>query len=54
MMGEKGSISTRDMPEIVEYPDSNKYLAIASLGEGRFFDTLQRKDNSLDYWDGKP
>ena len=25
------SISTRDMPEVVEYPDSDKYLAMAAL-----------------------
>jgi uncharacterized cupin superfamily protein len=48
------SISTRDMPEVVEYPDSNKYLAMASLGEGKFFDAMHRKDSDLDYWDGEP
>jgi uncharacterized cupin superfamily protein len=48
------SISTRDMPEVVEYPDSNKYLAMASLPDGKFFDSMQRADNTLDYWDGEP
>jgi uncharacterized cupin superfamily protein len=48
------SISTRESPEIVEYPDSDKYLAMASLAEGRFFDTIQRTRNSVDYWDGEP
>ncbi|HTF14641.1 MAG TPA: cupin domain-containing protein [Burkholderiales bacterium] len=48
------SISTRDMPEIVEYPDSRKYLANAPLADGKFFDTLQRTENGLDYWDGEP
>lgn len=48
------SISTRESPEICEYPDSRKYLAIASLGDGKFFDALQRSTNSLDYWDGEP
>jgi len=48
------SISTRDMPEVVQYPDSNKYLTMASLPEGKFFDSMQRADNSLDYWDGEP
>jgi uncharacterized cupin superfamily protein len=48
------SISTRDMPEIVEYPDSNKYLATAPLGAGGAFDALHRKGNNLDYWDGEP
>ena len=47
------SISTRDVPEIVEYPDSEKYLAMTSAG-GRHFSALQRAANSLDYWDGEP
>ena len=48
------SISTRESPEICEYPDSDKYLAMASLAEGRFFDAIQRSRNSVDYWDGEP
>lgn len=30
------SISTRDMPEIVEYPDSGKFLAMNAVHESRF------------------
>ncbi len=48
------SISTRESPEICEYPDSDKYLAMASLPEGKFFDAIQRSRNSVDYWDGEP
>ena len=48
------SISTRDAPEIVEYPDSGKYLASASHGGDRVFDVLQRRGDNLDYWDGEP
>ncbi len=48
------SISTRDMPEIVEYPDSNKYLAMASSGGRPLFDALHRSGSNLDYWDGEP
>jgi uncharacterized cupin superfamily protein len=48
------SISTKDTPEICEYPDSGKYLAEAALGDGKWFDTLQRRANNLDYWDGEP
>ena len=48
------SISTRESPEICEYPDSNKYLAMASLAEGKLFDAIQRSRNSVDYWDGEP
>jgi uncharacterized cupin superfamily protein len=43
------SISTRQRPEICEYPDSDKFLA---YGEG--FDVLQREKDGLDYWDGEP
>jgi uncharacterized cupin superfamily protein len=48
------SISTRDSPEIVEYPDSGKYLATAASGAAGSFGTLQRAANGLDYWDGEP
>jgi uncharacterized cupin superfamily protein len=48
------SISTRESPEIVEYPDSKKFLAIAGSGADVRFDVLQRADNTLDYWDGEP
>ena len=48
------SISTRETPEIVEYPDSGKYLAMAGPQGARTFDTLQRLGDSLDYWDGEP
>ena len=48
------SISTRETPEICEYPDSGKYLAIASLSDGKVFDALQRTTSNLDYWDGEP
>lgn len=37
------SISTCEMPEIVEYPDSEKYLAMAKSNDGEFFDAIQRK-----------
>ncbi len=48
------SISTREMPEIVEYPDSGKYLAMATTPEGKRFDALHRSGENLDYWDGEP
>jgi uncharacterized cupin superfamily protein len=49
------SISTQEVPEICEYPDSNKYLAHAGvegplLGRGK----MHRADTDLDYWDGEP
>jgi uncharacterized cupin superfamily protein len=48
------SISTREFPEICEYPDSNKYLATMRDENGTSFNGLQRTDANLDYWDGEP
>lgn len=48
------SISTQEEPEIYEYPDSGKFLAEGSLQSGTPFEMLQRKGESLDYWDGEP
>jgi len=51
------SISTKDSPEIVEYPDSGKYLAMAvSTQDGRreVFGRMHREKDDLDYWDGEP
>ena len=47
------SISTRETPEICEYPDSGKYSAYASVNGVRAFDGIQRVTNNLDYWDGE-
>jgi uncharacterized cupin superfamily protein len=43
------SISTKEYPEICEYPDSGKYMAY----KGGFTGT-QRLAANLDYWDGEP
>lgn len=48
------SISTKEQPEVCEYPDSGKYLATASAGGKTVLDVLQRAGSSLDYWDGEP
>jgi len=51
------SISTKDTPEVVEYPDSNKYLAMAAgtlNGERKVFGRMHREQDDLDYWDGEP
>jgi uncharacterized cupin superfamily protein len=49
------SISTQDVPEICEYPDSGKYLAY-TLEKGPLLDRgrMRRPDTDLDYWDGEP
>ncbi|MBX3637451.1 MAG: cupin domain-containing protein [Rubrivivax sp.] len=43
------SIATRRSPEVCEYPDSGKVNAFAAK---RIL--IQRKADSLDYWDGEP
>jgi uncharacterized cupin superfamily protein len=48
------SLSTREFPEICEYPDSNKYMAYTPtqgplLEGGR----MHRVKDDLDYWDGE-
>lgn len=49
------SISTKDSPEIVEYPDSGKYLASATRGGDPYgFARMHRESDDLDYWDGEP
>lgn len=48
------SISTRETPEVVEYPDSGKFLASVSQGGKASFEAIQRVENSLDYWDREP
>lgn len=49
------SISTKDSPEVVEYPDSGKYLATATReGDPFGFGRMHRADTDLEYWDGEP
>ncbi len=48
------SISTMEVPEICEYPDSGKFLAEGSLKSSTPFEVLDRRGNNLDYWDGEP
>lgn len=48
------SISTRESPEICEYPDSAKYLATASSNGVDHVDVVQRTGQTLDYWEQEP
>ena len=43
------SISTREFPEVCEYPDSNKVQSFSPA-----FRRMGRLDTDLDYWDGEP
>ena len=50
-------ISSRQDPDVVEYPDSGKYAAMAIWPGTSFFDAhlkvVGRKEDTLDYWDGE-
>ena len=48
------SISTQERPEIVEYPDSGKYLALAGDRGARGFRRTAPLAADLGYWDGEP
>ncbi len=48
------SVSTKEVPEICEYPDSGKYLAEGSLVSSAPFEVIDRREQKLDYWDGEP
>jgi uncharacterized cupin superfamily protein len=49
------SVSTKEQPEVVEYPDSGKYLASARVdGNDHGFARIHRAQDDLDYWDGEP
>ena len=50
-------ISTRESPEIAEYPDSKKFGVMAGVKDGNpksaSFAHLGRAGETLDYWDGE-
>jgi uncharacterized cupin superfamily protein len=48
------SVSTKETPEIAEYPDSGKFQAYASVGQDTPFKVVARPGGDLDYWDGEP
>ena len=51
------SIGTRDSLEVVECPDSGKYLAMAAGtvdGAAHAFARMHRTADDLDYWHGEP
>jgi uncharacterized cupin superfamily protein len=49
------SVSTQELPEVCEYPDSGKYLAFTRIKDGLLDGgRMHRADTDLDYWDGEP
>ncbi|WP_028534256.1 cupin domain-containing protein [Paludibacterium yongneupense] len=48
------SVATTELPDIVVYPDSGKFLAKATDDTGVGFRRVQRQADDLDYWEGEP
>jgi len=48
------SISTKEAPEICEYPDSGKFLAQGRRDDSPPFEVIDRRGPGLDYWDAEP
>jgi uncharacterized cupin superfamily protein len=48
------SISTRETPEVCEYPDSGKYQSMVTINGARAFTAVHRPGTRLDYWEGEP
>ena len=50
-------ISTKEQPEVVEYPDSDKFAVISRSSDGgpmsAKFRYIGRTETALDYWDGE-
>lgn len=46
------AISTTEMPDICEYPDSGKFAVQTGFGEGDF-QHVGRSADSLEYWEGE-
>jgi uncharacterized cupin superfamily protein len=52
------AVSTRRTPEIVEYPDSDKFAVLGEFASGidalpQTFLFIGRAGNDVDYWDGE-
>jgi len=51
------SVSTRMSPELVDYPDSNKFGVLAELagpeGKPQIWRFVGRQEGNLNYWDGE-
>ncbi|MEZ2131592.1 MULTISPECIES: cupin domain-containing protein [unclassified Sinorhizobium] len=47
-------ISTKVKLEVVEYPDSGKFLVSSHKPDGSRFRTVRRDGDEVDYWDGEP
>jgi uncharacterized cupin superfamily protein len=48
------SISTMELPEICEYPDSGKFMAKSGTESSKPFKVIQHSDQNVNYWEGEP
>ena len=47
------SISTKEWPEVCEYPDSGKLMAFGFVQDKATLRSIHKMDAGLDYWDGE-
>jgi uncharacterized cupin superfamily protein len=47
-------LSGQAKADVVEYPDSDKFLAYATAPDGERFRFVGRQAGEVDYWDGEP
>ena len=47
------SISTKEWPEVCEYPDSGKLMAFGFVQDMATLRSIHKMDAGLDYWDGE-
>lgn len=48
------SLSTKEVPEVCEYPDSDKLLAFGARDGKHTVYSMHRKSTGVDYWEGEP
>lgn len=47
-------LSGKARADVVEYPDSGKFMSYGTAPDGRRFRFVGRTDSEVDYWDGEP
>lgn len=48
------SLSTKEYPEVCEYPDSDKLLAFSARNRQHTVYSMHHKSTAVDYWEGEP
>ena len=48
------SLSTKEVPEVCEYPDSDKLLAYGARDGKHTVYSMHHKSTGVDYWEGEP